>query len=63
MHVGLVISNKEYQFTGNFGWYTGEYFTLLGLKILEIVDDPGVSTILEIRIAKFLVTLYLERKA
>ena len=61
MNVSLWISNKQYRFVTNFGWYAGEYFTLFGLTILEITEVDGMTTIFEIRIGKFLIALYLER--
>ena len=58
MHIGLWIKGKKFQFSGDFGWYRGNEFTLLTVQLLEFFDDK-LHTIFAIQIAKFSIGLYI----
>jgi len=60
MNIELYINDKKIKFTGSFGWYKGEEFSLFKLELLQIFPDDKVIYFLDFQIAKFLITLGID---
>ena len=55
--IGLYVRGKDFKFTVEIGWFRGNEFAILNIKLFEFFD--GNCTIFGIQIAKFALSINL----